>query len=368
VERGRLAGVRKIAILRALVLGDLIFALPAIDALHNTYPEAEITYLGRPWHAQFLPGRIPGIARVVSFPPAPVGFEDLGFLIEPEAAAQVFPMLRAEQFDLAVQMQGGGYNSNPFIQRLGARFSIGMRERGAVALDRWLRFQYHQHEVMRYLDLVALAGAQAASVHPHLPVLPADLDAAAPYLDRTRKPFAVIHAGARDIRRCWPVENFARAAQLLQRELGLEIVLTGTDEVDDVKAHQIAARLPGPVTNLTGKLSLPGLVGLLSQAELMISNDTGPLHLALAVGTRVVGLFWVEYLIKSLPLRRDIFTPLIAWDRVCPICGMWMNHFEVVSCDPRQCMHEVSFLHSIQPEEVLEASMELLSKDVLPRS
>jgi hypothetical protein len=64
---------------------------------------------------------------------APVGFEDLGFLIEPEAAAQVFPMLRAEQFDLAFQMQGGGYNSNPFIQRLGARLSIGMRERGAVA-------------------------------------------------------------------------------------------------------------------------------------------------------------------------------------------------------------------------------------------
>lgn len=61
--------------------------------------------------------------------------------------------------------------------------------------------------------------------------------------------------------------------------------------------------MQGRETNLSGKLSLPGLVGLLSQADLMISNDTGPMHLALAVGTHSIGLFWEEYLIKSLPLR-----------------------------------------------------------------
>ena len=376
-----IAGVRKIAILRALVLGDLIFALPAIDALHMAYPDAEITYLGRPWHEKFLAGRVPGIGRVIGFPPSTDGYEDLGFLIHPEAAGEFFSRMRAEQFDLAIQMQGGGYNSNPFVERLGARVSIGMRERGAIAPDRWLRYQYHQHEVIRQLDLVGLVGAHASSVHPQLHVLPADLDEAAPFLEHIRRPFAVIHAGARDIRRCWPVEAFARAAELLQRELGLTIVLTGTNEVDDIKAQQIAAhlgvpaanldvpagRLRGPVINLTGKLSLPGLVGLLSQVDLMVSNDTGPLHLALSVGTRVVGLFWVEYLIKSLPLRRDIFTPLVAWDRTCPTCGQWMSHDEVVSCDPRPCMHETSFLTSIRPEEVLEASIELLSKDVLPR-
>lgn len=363
----RIAGVKKIAILRALVLGDLIFSLPAIAAIHNTYPEAEITYLGRPWHAGFLPGRIPGITRVVSFPAAAETYADLGFLIEPAAAQTIFPKLRAEAFDLAFQMQGGGINSNPFILRLGARVSIGTRERGAAALDRWLRYEYHQHEVVRQLDLAALAGAPAAGLHPQLPILPADHEAARPFLAQIHRPFAVIHAGARDIRRCWPVEQFARAAELVQRELGLEIVLTGTNEVDHEKAQQIGERLGGRVTNLTGRLSLPGLVGLLSQADLMISNDTGPLHLALALGTRVVGLFWVEYLIKSLPLRRDIFSPLIAWERSCPLCGKWLDHYEVVSCDPRPCMHETSFIASIRPEEVLAAAVELLANDVPPR-
>lgn len=121
------------------------------------------------------------------------------------------------------------------------------------------------------------------------------------------------------------------------------------------------------MTNLSGKLSLPGLVGLLSQADLMISNDTGPMHLALAVGTRSIGLFWEEYLIMSLPLRRDIFTPLIAWEHICPLCGQFMSHEEVISCNPRACMHETTFLESIQPEEVLKAAIELISKDVLPR-
>jgi ADP-heptose:LPS heptosyltransferase len=367
MERGRLSGVKKIAILRALVLGDLIFALPALDALHNTYPEAEIVYLGRLWHEKFLAGRVPGIQRVIGFPPAAQSYQDLGFLIDPEAASQIFPRLQAEQFDLAIQMQGGGYNANPFIQRLGARTSLGTRERGALAPDRWLRYQYHQHEVIRLLDLVALVGARTENIHPHMRLLPDDAAAAAPFLQRIRRPFAVIHSGARDIRRCWPVEQFAQAADLIRQNLGLEIVLTGTSEVDDQKAQTIAQRMQGRATNLSGKLSLPALAGLLSQAEIMVSNDTGPFHMALALGTRAIGLFWVEYLIKSLPLRRDIFTPLVAWERICPLCGSFMTHYEVVSCDPRACMHETSFLTSIQPEEVLEAAVELLSKDVLPR-
>jgi ADP-heptose:LPS heptosyltransferase len=61
MDHGIIPNVRKIAVLRSLVLGDLIFSLPAFDALHLTYPDAEITYIGRSWHADFIAGRIPGV-------------------------------------------------------------------------------------------------------------------------------------------------------------------------------------------------------------------------------------------------------------------------------------------------------------------
>jgi hypothetical protein len=72
-----------------------------------------------------------------------------------------------------------------------------------------------------------------------------------------------------------------------------------------------------------------------------------------------MGLFWVEYIIKSMPLQRDIFQPLIAWERHCPLCGKFMDYYEVTSCDPRECMHEVSFLDSIQVEDVFAKAAEM---------
>ncbi len=84
------SNVKKIAVLRSLVLGDLVFSLPAFDALHKTYPDAELVYIGRTWHARYIPGRIPGITRVEVITPSKVDFEDLGFLIDPAQADDFF--------------------------------------------------------------------------------------------------------------------------------------------------------------------------------------------------------------------------------------------------------------------------------------
>ncbi len=364
MEYGIIPNVKKIAVLRALVLGDLIFALPALEALSNSYPDAEIIYLGHDWHKRFIPGRIPGIDRVETFSHSQVDYEDLGFMIDPAEAEDFFARMRAEQFDLGVQLQVSGTNANPFIQRLNPRISIGSRELGAreaAPLDRWIPYEYYQNEGMRLLEVVSLAGACTCDPFPHLKVLGSDLEEAQPFLERVGGPFVVLHTGARDIRRCWTKPKFAQLADELKRS-GLEVVLTGLP-IDEGRVEAIEEMMEEKPLNLVGELTLPALTGLLSQAQLVISNDTGVLHLSLAIGTKAVGLFWVEYLTKSLPLTRKNFMPLIGWDRRCPKCGSFLDQFETVRVDPdRPCDHMVSFIDTIQVDDVLSAARRLLEE------
>lgn len=360
MEDGRIQNVNKIAILRALVLGDLIFSLPAVDALHSAYPQAEITYITRPWAIDFLKGRVAGIKHVIGIRSSPRDYEDLGFLIHPDDAEWFFPQMRAEKFDIAISMQGGGKNSNPFIKRMEARLSVGTRETDAIALDRWLPYDYYQNEIIRDLNLAELAGAPPLGWTPHLAVLDSDRAAATPFLEEIHRPYVVIHSGARDIRRMWSPEMFAAVADACKRQLGMEVVLTGSS-VDAKTAFLVENAMQETPVNLSHQLTLPGLVGILENAGLVISNDTGVLHLGLAVGAKAVGLFWGEYISKSLPLSRHSFYPVIAWERRCPLCGMFLDRKEVVRADPRPCMHQVSFINEITPKQVLGAVEKILA-------
>src|SRR5947209_2394584 len=113
-------GVRKIAVLRANALGDFIVALPALDALRATYPDAEIVLLAREWHAEFLHNRPGPVDRVIPVPAVPGIGSAPDEPVDEVALAAFFHEMQAERFDLALQLHGGGRNSNPFILRLRA--------------------------------------------------------------------------------------------------------------------------------------------------------------------------------------------------------------------------------------------------------
>ncbi len=361
METSLIPHVKAIAVLRATAIGDFIISLPALQALHNAYPQADITYLGRQWHVGFLKDRLPGVSRVIAVPP-PQG-EDIarGLVIDPQAETTFFTKMQGTTFDLAVQMHGGGNYSNTFIKKLNPRVSIGSRAPGAPMLDRWVPYTYYQHETIRQLEIVALAGARLASdqLTPCIPVLQRDLQEAASILNQMDAPFAVLHTGSTDPRRFWPVENFARVGNFLAEEMGLRVVLTGT-RMDAGQIEPVAARMRAPSLNLQDQLSLGGLTGLLSKASLVVSNDTGPLHLALASGSRVVGLFWVESATNFLPLYRQRFLPLIAWDQHCPICGSIISKSEIDNPPENGCSHETSFITSITTGEVIAAIRQLM--------
>ncbi|MEU8213648.1 glycosyltransferase family 9 protein [Micromonospora sp. NPDC049044] len=354
---GRVDDVRRIAVLRANALGDFIFVLPALDALRAAYPAAEIVLLGAPWHAKLWRDRPGPVDRVLVVPPAPgIRAPDPG---EPESSIDDF-LAAATGFDLAVQIHGGGANSNPLIGRLGARVTVGLRADHAPPLDRWIRYVYYQHEVIRYLEVVGLVGAAATTITPTLAVTDADRAEAARVLGPADRPRVALHPGASDTRRRWPAEGFAEVARELHGD-GYEVLVTGTPAEQEV-VDRVVAAAGVPVRPQVGTLSLGGLAGCFHDCALVISNDTGPLHLAAAVGAPTVGIFWVGNLINTANPLRGRHRPICSWTVHCPVCG--------VDCTPGiyphrpgdgECPHRDSFVADVPVAEVLEASRDLLT-------
>ena len=168
----RVPGVRRIAVLRANALGDLVFALPALESLRAAYPEAEIVLLGRAWHRAFLARRPAPVDRVIPVPPGAIGDEPQRM---DDARRKTFmDSLRAERFDIALQMHGGGRHSNPFVRAMGARLTAGPATPDAPPLDRVIPYVYYQSEYARCLEIVGLAGARPAGLRPRLAVTDAD--------------------------------------------------------------------------------------------------------------------------------------------------------------------------------------------------
>src|SRR3954468_9676447 len=172
----------RIAVLRGGGLGDLVFALPAFEALRARFPAAEITLIGDPWLAGLAVGRraVQGgpalVDRHVALPPrASAWLAGRGGPDDASAAAAVAREVARRPPDLAIQLHGGGRHSNPFVSSLGAVVTAGLRAPDAPALDRWVPYVYYQSEVLRALEVVGLLGATPVSVEPRLlPVSPAD--------------------------------------------------------------------------------------------------------------------------------------------------------------------------------------------------
>lgn len=350
-------GVKKIAVLRANALGDFIFALPAINALRQTYPDAELVFLGKKWHKDFLDLHPAIVDRTIVVPsirgvsePDTFSNEDSDILYE------FFKDIQKEHFDIAIQIHGGGRNSNAFLQKLKASLTVGTRTPDAPLLDRWVPYIYYQNETLRYLDVVGLIGAVPSSYHPTLSVTLEDEQEIGPHLPPS--PFIVIHPGATDLKRRWNSENFAVIGDYLKQR-GYTVVITGVSEESTI-ISQIAESMRSEPIIICDLVSIGGLAALMQKSELVISNDTGPLHLANAVGCRTIGLFWCGNLINGDPLNRTRHTPLISWTIHCPLCGMNIAKNFPFLTTPGSCQHQTSFVDSITPNDVKREIDEIL--------
>lgn len=346
-------GVERVAVLRANAIGDFVVALPALEALRAAYPAAEITYLGAAWHPRLLEGRPGPWDRVVVVPAHP-GVRE-GDSDRPDGARvrAFLEQQRAERYDLAVQLHGGGGNSNPFVRALGARLAVGSQDRGAPALDRVVPYLTYQHEVLRFLEVVGLVGAVPVTLEPRLTVTDADRRAAAAALP-PGAPLVVVHAGATDPRRRWPPSSFAQVVDVLAAR-GAQVAVVGAGAADAAAAARIAAGARAPVHDLVDRLSLPATLGLLERAVLVVGNDSGPRHLAEAVGTATVAVYWCGNLITAGPLTRARHRVGVSFRSVCPVCGQDQG--------AGRCPHDPSFVADVPVDEVLFHALDLYGRE-----
>ena len=341
--------ISQIAFFRPSAIGDFVFALPCLASLKSRYPQAQLVYIGKRWHADFLAGR-PGHVDEVLVLPDCAGIN--AGTSDTLALEAFIHDLRQRQFDLALQAFGGGKFSNLLVQRFGARHCLGFQASDAPPLDKTLAFGELQNRRLQLLELAALAGARAPALEAPLAITPADLNEADRVLPHTRQQLILLQPGASDPRRRWPAQNFARVGDVLAAN-GMTIAINGTHEEHDIVTSVIAS-MKYQAINLTGMLSLGGLCGLLSRSALLISNDTGPLHLATALGTPAVGIYWLSNLLESLPLQQRLHRAAWATITACLECGMDNRR--------QRCLHQHSFVEQVSVDDVLSLARELIQR------
>lgn len=345
----KFADVSRIAVLRGGGLGDLLFALPAVTALVAAYPGAAVTLLGSPGHADLLRSTLAPVGDVRILPAAEglrPGTND------PSGVEEFVASMRREEFDLAVQLHGGGRFSNPFLLRLGARHTVGSRTPDAAPLERTVPYTYYQHEPLRGLEVAGLAGAPPVQLEARL--RPMEVSAAGvtdllqSHGDSPGTPVVAIHPGATDPRRRWPAERFGEVAAACAAD-GCRVLVVGTADEQPLADDVVAAAGSSRVTSVAGELSLGSLAALLEQCAVLLGNDSGPRHLAQALGTPTVGLYWVGNLINAGPLGRTQNRVHLSWLTHCPECGADVTQ---VGWTAARCAHDTSLLAGISAADV----------------
>jgi ADP-heptose:LPS heptosyltransferase len=281
--------IERVAIFRALMLGDMLCAVPALRALRQALPRAQLTLVGLPWAAD-LAGRLSCIDAFVALP----GYPGL-----PEAPCDVTQLpgflagMQARRFDLALQLHGSGGIVNPLVACFGATATAGFHDGHCwvppADAARYTAWPAGGHEIERLLALTDHLGLPRQGLALEFPLAAHDRAAArellaghAPWGDRAG--YAVVHPGAQLPSRRWPVERFTAVARGLA-EQGLKVVLTGSPgEMPLTRA--IAAQLEGfaPCLDLAGRTSLWTLGAVIEGARCLVSNDTGVSHIAAALG------------------------------------------------------------------------------------
>ncbi|MDB5801051.1 MAG: biosynthesis glycosyltransferase [Rhodocyclales bacterium] len=358
---------QRIAIFRALQLGDMLCSIPALRALRAAAPHARIVLVGLP-SARVILERYPHyIDELVLFPGVPEFPEQPA---DVEALPAFFEAMRARNFDLAIQLHGSGSIANDIVRKFGAKLTAGFKpdeqDTDDVRDGCFMRWPEQLPEVHRYIEMMKFIGARSAGDHLELPLHEADWSewtnlAREHGLEEGR--YVCLHVGARLPSRRWPLERFAEvAAYFIGR--GKTIVLTGATEErplvdalrpileadirnrgnavgnDDVNPH---------IVDLCGRTTLGGLAALIASSQLLVCNDTGVSHVAAAVGARSVVIASGSDVTRWAPLDRERHRVLA-------------HHVPCRPCSHHECPTDHACARGVSPAMVIEQTEHLMGE------
>jgi len=271
---------RSVVVFRALQLGDMLCAVPALRALRAGLPHARITLVGLPWARQFADRFSHYVDEFVEFPGWP-GLPERD--VDRRLVPGFLQRIQRKRFDLAIQLHGDGSVVNPLVQLFGARESAGFFAPGVSAPGAsFIPYPDQGHEIDRLLAVTTALGFPAHGRELEFPLTSTDLFELQHALPARTDlgNYVLVHPGARGIARRWDTANFARVADALAED-GATVVLTGQAEEAALTAA-VASRMHHRAIDLAGATSFGALATLIDSARLVISNDTGISHIAAA--------------------------------------------------------------------------------------
>ena len=345
------AKVRRLLCVRLDSMGDVLMSTPAIRAFRESLPACSITLLTSPAGAAAA-RLVPEIDEVIAYAaPWMKGTASATASASLEADREIIE--RLGNFDAAAIFTV--YSQSPLpaaylctLAGIPLRLAH-CRENPYRLLSDWVPdpepAAMVRHEVRRQLDLAAAVGCRTSDVRLSLRVPPAARRKVRRLVASLGRPLVVVHPGASAASRRYPAESYARAIDLLIEQSGCEAVFTG-DAGEEALVATVRAAMGQPSHALVAELDLGELAALIGEADLLVSNNTGPAHLAAAAGTPVVDLY---------ALTNPQHTPWQVKNRVL---------FHDVPC--RNCYKSVcpaghhDCLRRVPPERVTAAALELL--------
>jgi lipopolysaccharide heptosyltransferase I len=291
---------RRIALIKPSALGDVVHALPVLTALRMRFPSAHITWVINAAYEPLIKGH-PDLTDTLAFDR---GAFRKSLWSSARYAISFARELRRRKFDLVIDLQGllrTGLMS--LATRAPKRIGFANAREGS-------RYAYtHKvhvpdaeriHAVDRYWRMVEALGAGDVPKRFQVPLDAAEVTVARAELATLPRPWIAVAVGAKWATKRWPSGHFAELLNRAWVRTGATCLFVGTSE-DSAATLETSRALKGPVRDFTGKTSLPRLAALLSICDVVVANDTGPLHLAAALGRPSVAPYTCTRIAKHGP-------------------------------------------------------------------
>lgn len=332
--------IRKIVIFRTDRIGEVLLATPVIEALTRRFPQAKISFITSPYARDIVSDRS-DLNEVIIF-------DTINRKVSLPEAVALSLNLRKRRFDLAVIL-----NAHKMLHLAaflaGIPHRVGFDRKWGILLNyrmRDTRSEGRMHEIKYNLKLLEAVGIEEEDIPPSISVLSQDSDYAKGLftqhnIAKDRKT-VIIHPGTSNPAKQWPLESFIELIRKLGASGNMNIIVVGDENEKALCERVVSAAGPNHFFNFAGLFTLKQLAALFKIADLLITNDNGPMHIAAAVGTKVIAIFgrnipgvspvrWGPYGEGHIVFHKD------------PGCS---------PCYDRHCPYDFKCLKSITPEEV----------------
>lgn len=322
---------RRIALIKPSALGDVVHSLPVLNALRHKFPDARISWIVNRSYQSLIEGHR-ALDETIAFDR---GAMKGGWRKAAKASLSLARELRRRQFDLVIDLQGLA-RSGLMTLATGASRRVGLstaREGAHLAYTDVIPIPDPQqrHAVDHYWCVAEALGVGGIPRRFDVPVRPESRAWAQEQLQDLPRPWIAFGVGARWLTKRWPPQHFASLASRAQDAFGGTAFFIGAPDEAPLAKHVIG-QLRGPCRDFVGLTTLQQLAGLLEAADVMISNDSGPLHLAAALGRPCVAPYTCTLVRRHGPYGQTGGVET----------NVWCKGSYIRTCDRLECMTELT--------------------------